>query len=184
VATLFRMWLRDAAKRIATGTLDVVDALVSQAKLHPGAVLPGRTHLQHAQPVLLAHHLLAHAHALLRDVSRLRDWDARTGGSWSYVVAGTSERGVGGEWAFHGSFHEVTASTRIVQTFEFEGDPGQPTLEVLEFEDLPDGRSRIAGLSIFLSVEARDEMLGGMDSGMDENFDRLEQLLAEAKAPA
>jgi uncharacterized protein YndB with AHSA1/START domain len=115
---------------------------------------------------------------------RMRDWDARTGGSWSYVVAGTSERGVGGEWAFHGSFHEVTASTRIVQTFEFEGDPGQPTLEVLEFEDLPDGRSRIAGLSIFLSVEARDEMLGGMDSGMDENFDRLEQLLAEAKAPA
>ncbi|MFD2422434.1 argininosuccinate lyase [Amycolatopsis pigmentata] len=92
VATLFRMWLRDAAKRMATGTLDVVDALVSQANLHPGAVLPGRTHLQHAQPVLLAHHLLAHAHALLRDVSRLRDWDARTAESpyGSGALAGSS----------------------------------------------------------------------------------------------
>ncbi|GAB2959519.1 argininosuccinate lyase [Amycolatopsis acidiphila] len=92
VATLFRMWLRDAARRVATGTLDVVDALVSQAKQHPGAVLPGRTHLQHAQPVLLAHHLLAHAHALLRDVSRLRDWDSRTAESpyGSGALAGSS----------------------------------------------------------------------------------------------
>src|SRR6185295_18531800 len=38
---------------------------------------PGLTHLQHAQPVLLAHHLLAHVHPLLRDLGRLRDWDAR-----------------------------------------------------------------------------------------------------------
>jgi argininosuccinate lyase len=78
VATLFRMWLRDAARRVAAGTLDVVDALVGHATAHPDAVLPGRTHLQHAQPVLLAHHLLAHAQALLRDVSRLVDWDHRT----------------------------------------------------------------------------------------------------------
>jgi len=40
--------------------------------------MPGRTHLQHAQPVLLSHHLLAHAWPLLRDVGRIRDWDART----------------------------------------------------------------------------------------------------------
>ena len=40
--------------------------------------MPGRTHLQHAQPVLLAHHLLAHVQSLLRDVDRLRDWDRRT----------------------------------------------------------------------------------------------------------
>ena len=44
---------------------------------HLGVAMPGRTHLQHAQPVLLSHHLLAHAWALLRDVDRLRDWDAR-----------------------------------------------------------------------------------------------------------
>ena len=115
---------------------------------------------------------------------RMREWDARTGGSWSYVVVATSHQGAGDEWAFHGSFHEVTAPRRIVQTFEFEGDPGHPTMEVLEFVDLPDGRSRIDGQSLFLSVEERDEMLGGMDGGMDENFDRLEELLADAKTPA
>ncbi len=106
----------------------------------------------------------------------MREFDARTGGSWSYVIAGSD-----GEWAFHGSFHEVTTPSRIVQTFEFEGDPGHPTLEALTFVDLGDGRSRIDGLSVFLSVEDRDAMLAGMDSGMDENFERLEELLAERK---
>jgi argininosuccinate lyase len=92
IATLFRMWLRDAARRITTGTLDVVDALVAQASQHADAVMPGRTHLQHAQPVLLAHHLLAHTQALLRDVDRLRDWDARTAVSpyGSGALAGSS----------------------------------------------------------------------------------------------
>ncbi|QGK70588.1 argininosuccinate lyase [Allosaccharopolyspora coralli] len=92
VATLFRMWLRDATGRVATGVLDVVEALTSQAAAHPDTVLPGRTHLQHAQPVLLAHHLLAHCQALLRDVARLRDWDARTAYSpyGSGALAGSS----------------------------------------------------------------------------------------------
>jgi argininosuccinate lyase len=92
VATLFRMWLRDAVRRIVAGVLDVVDALVGQAETHPTAVLPGRTHLQHAQPVLLAHHLLAHCQALLRDVQRFRDWDARTAFSpyGSGALAGSS----------------------------------------------------------------------------------------------
>ncbi|MGW0523670.1 argininosuccinate lyase [Crossiella sp. NPDC003009] len=92
IATLFRMWLRDAARRVAAGTLDVVEALAAQAAQHPTAVMPGRTHLQHAQPVLLAHHLLAHAQSLLRDVSRLRDWDKRTAISpyGSGALAGSS----------------------------------------------------------------------------------------------
>ena len=92
VATLLRMWLRDAARRIAAGVLDVLDALVEQARDHPDAVLPGRTHLQHAQPVLLAHHLLAHAQALARDVQRLRDWDDRAAESpyGSGALAGSS----------------------------------------------------------------------------------------------
>jgi len=92
VATLFRMWLRDAARRVALGVLDVVDALVGHARAHPDAALPGRTHLQHAQPVLLAHHLLAHAQSLLRDVSRLSDWDRRTAVSpyGSGALAGSS----------------------------------------------------------------------------------------------
>ncbi|OHU22966.1 argininosuccinate lyase [Mycobacteroides chelonae] len=78
VATLFRMWLRDAAGRVCDGVLDVVQALADQAGAHPEAIMPGKTHLQAAQPVLLAHHLLAHAQPLLRDVDRLVDWDRRT----------------------------------------------------------------------------------------------------------
>src|SRR5690606_1272001 len=49
----------------------------AQAEANPGAAMPGRTHLQHAQPVLLAHHLLAHAWPLVRDLERLRDWRVR-----------------------------------------------------------------------------------------------------------
>ncbi|QFZ22334.1 argininosuccinate lyase [Saccharothrix syringae] len=92
VATLFRMWLRDAARRVAEGVLDVVEALADQAAAHPTAVMPGRTHLQSAQPVLLAHHLLAHGQALLRDVERLGDWDRRAALSpyGSGALAGSS----------------------------------------------------------------------------------------------
>ena len=92
VATLFRMWLRAAMRRVALGLLDVVDALADQAESHPDAVMPGKTHLQAAQPVLLAHHLLAHAHPLLRDIDRLADADRRTAVSpyGSGALAGSS----------------------------------------------------------------------------------------------
>lgn len=92
VATLFRMWLRDAVRRVAAGVLDVVDALATQAAAHPSAIMPGKTHLQSAQPILLAHHLLAHAHPLLRDVDRIVDFDRRTAVSpyGSGALAGSS----------------------------------------------------------------------------------------------
>jgi len=92
IATLFRMYLRDAARRVVAAILDLQAALVAQAEENRGVAMPGRTHLQHAQPVLLAHHLLAHVHALGRDVERLRDWDARTAVSpyGSGALAGTS----------------------------------------------------------------------------------------------
>jgi argininosuccinate lyase len=92
IATLVRMYLREEARRVAGGVLDVVDSLVAQARTHPTSAMPGRTHLQHAQPVLLAHHLLAHAWPLLRDVDRLRDWDVRAAVSpyGSGALAGTS----------------------------------------------------------------------------------------------
>ena len=92
VATLVRMYLREHARTIAGLVVDVVDALLAQAGRHPGIAMPGRTHLQHAQPVLLAHHLLAHAWPLLRDVERLRDWDARAALSpyGSGALAGSS----------------------------------------------------------------------------------------------
>ena len=92
IATLVRMYLRDEAKVIAGLVLDVADALIAQAEAHPVAAMPGRTHLQHAQPVLLAHHLLAHVWPLLRDVDRYIDWDMRAARSpyGSGALAGSS----------------------------------------------------------------------------------------------
>ena len=92
VSALFRMYLRDHARSVSARVLDVVDALVGQADQHIDVAMPGRTHLQHAQPVLLAHHLLAHAWALLRDVDRWQDWDRRTSMSpyGSGALAGSS----------------------------------------------------------------------------------------------
>ncbi|ERK69340.1 argininosuccinate lyase, partial [Leifsonia aquatica ATCC 14665] len=77
IATLVRLYLRDHAGVIAERLIALIDAIASQADAHPTAILPGRTHLQHAQPVLLAHHLLAHTWPLVRDLERLADWDKR-----------------------------------------------------------------------------------------------------------
>ena len=92
IATLIRSYLREEVRVLVAGVLDVVEALAGQAKKNLGAVMPGRTHLQSAQPVLLSHHLLAHAWPLLRDISRLQDLDARLAVSpyGSAALAGTS----------------------------------------------------------------------------------------------
>lgn len=109
VATLFRMWLRDAIKAVGAGVLEVAAALSTQAAAHPTAIMPGKTHLQSAQPVLLAHHLLAHAHPLLRDADRLVDLDKRTAVSpyGSGALAGSSlgldPDAIADELGFHSS---------------------------------------------------------------------------------
>ncbi|HSF98465.1 MAG TPA: argininosuccinate lyase [Ornithinibacter sp.] len=128
VATLFRMYLREHARVVAGLVLDVVDALVAQSTDHLGVAMPGRTHLQHAQPVLLSHHLLAHAWALLRDVDRLRDWDTRTAVSpyGSGALAGSSlgldPEAVAADLGFDGSVEnsiDGTASRDFVAEFAF-----------------------------------------------------------------
>ena len=81
IATLIRMYLLDHAAVIGDLVVDLIDAINAQAEKAGGAILPGRTHLQHAQPVLLAHHLLAHAWPLVRDLERLRDWRGRASAS-------------------------------------------------------------------------------------------------------
>ena len=92
IATLIRSYLREEVRVLVAEVLNVVQALAGQAEQNLGAVMPGRTHLQSAQPVLLSHHLLAHAWPLLRDISRLRDLDARLAASpyGSAALAGTS----------------------------------------------------------------------------------------------
>ncbi len=77
IATLIRLYLLDHAGHIGALVVDLIDAINAQAERVGDAILPGRTHLQHAQPVLLAHHLLAHAWPLVRDLERLRDWRSR-----------------------------------------------------------------------------------------------------------
>ena len=75
------MWMRRRARVVANQRLNRAGALIVQAKDAGHTVMPGRTHMQHAQPVLLAHQLIAHVWPLLRDVERLRDWDQRVDAS-------------------------------------------------------------------------------------------------------
>jgi argininosuccinate lyase len=77
VATDLRLYLREHVRTLALAVADLQNALIGQAAGHLDVAMPGMTHLQHAQPVLLAHHLLAHAQAFDRDLGRLRDWDTR-----------------------------------------------------------------------------------------------------------
>jgi len=128
IATLVRMYLREEAKVIGGLVLDVADALVEQAAAHPDAAMPGRTHLQHAQPVLLAHHLLAHVWPLLRDVDRFIDWDVRAARSpyGSGALAGSSlgldPEAVAADLGFDGAVEnsiDGTASRDVVAEFAF-----------------------------------------------------------------
>jgi argininosuccinate lyase len=92
VATDLRLYLRDHVRFIVSRLTELQAALIDQAVAAGDTPAPGMTHLQHAQPVLFAHQLLAHAHALGRDISRLRDWDARAAVSplGSGALAGSS----------------------------------------------------------------------------------------------
>lgn len=92
VAAMFRMWCRDALRGVAVEVSNLIDALVDQAAAHPDAIMPGKTHFQAAQPILLAHSLLAHAQPLLRDLERIQDADKRLAVSpyGSGALAGSS----------------------------------------------------------------------------------------------
>ncbi|GIE07897.1 argininosuccinate lyase [Paractinoplanes durhamensis] len=92
VATDLRLYLRDHARGLAVSLVELADALTEQAALNVNTAAPGMTHLQHAQPVTFGHWLLAHVQPLLRDLDRLRDWDARAAISplGSGALAGSS----------------------------------------------------------------------------------------------
>ena len=129
IATLGRMFLRDHARIIGGLVLDLQRALVGLAEAHPNTAMPGRTHLQHAQPVLFAHHVLAHVQALGRDAERLRQWDTRTAVSayGSGALAGSSlgldPQFVAAELGFEGGSAansiDGTASRDYVAEFAF-----------------------------------------------------------------
>jgi argininosuccinate lyase len=73
VATDLRLWTKAALLALMDGVLGLAEALTDTAAAHPDVAMPGYTHLQRAQPVLLAHHLLAYVAMLGRDLDRLED---------------------------------------------------------------------------------------------------------------
>ena len=78
VATDLRLWTKDAILGLMSGVLELAGALMETAAANPDVTMPGYTHLQRAQPVLLAHHLLAYVAMLHRDLDRLEDAYRRT----------------------------------------------------------------------------------------------------------
>ena len=77
IVTDLRLYLRDHVRLLVGAVAELETALIGKADEHRAAPAPGLTHLQHAQPILFAHQLLAHVHALARDVDRFIDWDRR-----------------------------------------------------------------------------------------------------------
>ncbi|GAO41032.1 SRPBCC family protein [Flavihumibacter petaseus] len=103
-------------------------------------------------------------------------YDCTTGGKYRYIHTDPN----GNAYGFNGVVHEATEPERVIQTFEFEGMPerGHVVLDSAVFDDLPDGRSKVTIHSVYGSVADRDGMIqSGMEHGMREGFDRLDDLL-------
>ena len=92
VVTDFRLWVRGACERADAGLLDLCRALIAQAEQHAADIMPGFTHMQPAQPVTFAHHLLAYAEMFMRDRGRFDDAKRRMNESplGAAALAGTS----------------------------------------------------------------------------------------------
>jgi uncharacterized protein YndB with AHSA1/START domain len=123
----------------------------------------------HRDPALIAQWLGPDGYEV--DIER---YDFRTGGGYRYTHVDGDNR-----YTFNGVFHVVRENEFAIQTFEFEGFPDVVSIESLRFEDLGDGRSRLAGHAVYPSQEARDGMIdSGMERGMSEGYGRLDALLA------
>ena len=106
-------------------------------------------------------------------------YDIRDGGRYRYIHREPD----GTEYGFHGVFHGEPSLDGITQTFEFEGWPGHVSLETVRFEEV-DGRTRIHNHSVYQTIEDRDAMAAsGMETGITEGYERLDELLARLAAP-
>ncbi|NEA34201.1 SRPBCC family protein [Streptomyces sp. SID13031] len=105
----------------------------------------------------------------------IHEYDVRPGGSYRY----THKSADGEEYVFRGVFHTVDTDTLVIQTFEFEGAPGEVCLERASYEKTDTG-VRLHTHSVFPSVESRDAAVeSGMEYGINESMDRLAELLAK-----
>ena len=101
------------------------------------------------------------------------DIDLRVGGSWRYAMIAQG----GFEVAFHGEYREIVPNERIVTTEVFESVPGDGVIDVVTFHEAG-GRTTLELLVQCGSREVRDMMLeSGMETGMQEQMDRLEELV-------
>jgi uncharacterized protein YndB with AHSA1/START domain len=105
--------------------------------------------------------------------TRIIEFDARTGGSYRYANIDPD----GEEYLFRGVFHTVTPSALMIQTFEFEEEPGSVSLESRTFEDVG-SRTLMRQHAVFPTVAARDQAIAsGMRHGITDSMDRLGELL-------
>lgn len=114
---------------------------------------------------------------------KIEKFEPINGGSYRYIHIDKD----GNEYAFHGVYHEVRSPKLIIDTFEFEGlpEPGHVALETLRLEELPEGRTKTIAQSVFQSVADRDGMIGtDMERGVNEGFDRLDELLEKMQRSA
>jgi uncharacterized protein YndB with AHSA1/START domain len=108
----------------------------------------------------------------------VKEFDPRAGGSWRYIHADDA----GNEYGFHGVFHGDPSIDGMVQTFEFEGAPGNVQMDTVSFLE-HGGGTTVRTNSVFQSVEARDAMFqSGMADGMSEGYERLDELVAKLSA--
>ncbi len=109
------------------------------------------------------------------------DFDVRPGGRWKFVFRGGDNPE---SMSFFGVFHNVVPDTLIIQTYEFSLAPNQVGITSYQFEHL-NGRTRLSIREIYPSVEARDAAVAsGMNEGIKEGYERLDELLAGASVPA
>lgn len=112
-------------------------------------------------------------------VMEVEVWEPRDGGRWRFI-----HRDDENTYGFHGVFHGPQTEERMLQTFEFEGAPGHVSLEALEFIER-DGWTLVRNHAVYQSIEARNAMIeSGMEEGMNDGFDRLDELLERLATPA
>ena len=107
--------------------------------------------------------------------TRITNWDFRTGGGYRYEQKDAD----GNVYAFRGVFHTIRENELLIQTFEYEGMPDEVSIDIMRFENLPEGRSRLVDHSVFPSIEVLEGMMAeGMEYGMNEGYEKLDELLA------
>ena len=128
----------------------------------------------HIDPKLYVQWLGPHGYEMV-----LETFEPVSGGKYRYIHKDKE----GNEYGFHGTFHEMSEEL-MIQTFEFEGLPerGHVVLDTMRLEELPGNRTRVVIQSVYQSVEDRDGMVqSGMETGVREGYERLDDILAEAK---